>query len=378
MSVKRVVAGLGVAALVTALIAWRLSHAPDHASAASPPSGSTASPSAPLTPSGRTAAAPAMPPARVAPYPELGEPGLAKDDPLTAYRKANVYPPTSHPLTAEHVDLLHPNQRHEQPRATDADDGVEYLFTADRYFVFGDEPLAITLDVRHDGRPQPVTVIQAFAAQSDHRLPDPPRTPFVLRGTGPLTATLAPAAMGLTTQATIGLYVEFAYGDTRQRAHVDFSYTPAAGVPARFTGAFEDRVESGSLVVHAGIAVAVAGRYVIDCNLYDASDRPVAWTRAKVRLATGTRDVALAFFGKVLVDQHVEGRFHIGELRGARFDPGRDPDLEQMPPFAGTFTTAAYPRSAFSDAEYDSPEKQRMIQFLSDQQERGVHQGPAR
>jgi hypothetical protein len=35
-----------------------------------------------------------------------------------------------------------------------------------------------------------------------------------------------------------------------------------------------------------------------------------------------------------------------------------------MPPFTGRYTTAAYPPDAFSDAEYDSPEKQRMIELL--------------
>ena len=374
MQVRQWAAGAAIAALVIAALVWRVHHAPEPASAE--PAAVTSTPMI-VASVAHTPPAPAMPPRGVAPYPELGEPGLAHDDPLTAYKKANVYPPTSRPLTAEHVDLLQPNARHESVRPTDADDGVEYLFTADRYFVLGDETLTITLDVRHDGRPQPVAIVQAFAAVSDHRLPDPPRTPLALRGAGPLVATFAPAALGLKAQATIGLYVEFQYGDTRQRAHIDFAYTPAAGVPARFTGAFADHVEAGSLVVHAGVAVAAAGRYVIDCNLYDASDRPVAWTRAKVALEVGTRDVALAFFGKVLADQHAQGPFHIRQLRGARFDPGHEPDLEQMPPFAGTFTTAPYPASAFSDAEYDSPEKQHMIELLTEQQERGVHQGPA-
>jgi len=374
MQVRRWAAGGALVVGVIAALVWRVDHAPDAARAepAVVAVSTAVATSLPRPP------APTVPAGAVAPYPELGEPGLAHDDPLTAYQKANVYPPTSRPLTAEHVDLLQPNARHESVRPTDADDGVEYLFTADRYFVFGDETLTITLDVQREGRPQPVAITQAFAAVSDHRLPDPPRTPLALRGAGPLTTRFAPAALGLKTQATIGLYVEFQYGDTRQRAHIDFGYTPAAGVPARFTGVFADHIENGSLVVRAGVAVAAAGRYVIDCNLYDASDRPVAWTRAKVALDAGTRDVALAFFGKVLADQHAQGPFHLGQLRGARFDPGHEPDLEQMPPFAGTFTTAPYPDGAFSDAAYDSPEKQRMIEFLTEQKERGVHQGPAR
>jgi len=43
-----------------------------------------------------------------------------------------------------------------------------------------------------------------------------------------------------------------------------------------------------------------------------------------------------------------------------------------MPPFTGSYTTAAYPPEVFSDAEYDSPGKQRMIELLGqDRNHRG-------
>jgi hypothetical protein len=140
--------------------------------------------------------------------------------------------------------------------------------------------------------------------------------------------------------------------------------TPARGIPARFTGAFRDAIEAGSLVIHAGVAVDTPGHYVIDCNLFDAADQPVAWSRFKGELAAGVHDADLVFFGKVILDGHARGPFHIGQLRGARFAPGLDPDLEQMPPFTGSYTTAAYPPDVFSDAEYDSPGKQKMIELL--------------
>jgi hypothetical protein len=35
-----------------------------------------------------------------------------------------------------------------------------------------------------------------------------------------------------------------------------------------------------------------------------------------------------------------------------------------MPSFTGTYTTRPYPTDAFSDAEYDSAEKRRMIEPL--------------
>jgi hypothetical protein len=236
LQVKRYAAGLAIAAFVIAVIAWRVQHAPDPARAAAPASPVVVSP-APVH-AQSPSAAPVLPARGVAPYPELGEAGLAKDDPLTAYRRANVYPPTSRPLSAEHRDLLRPNERHEQPRPTDADDGVAFVLTADRYFVVGDEAVTVTLDVRREGAPLPVTITQAFAAQADHRLPDPPRTPLQLRGKGPLTATFQPATLGLRAQATIGLYVEFAT-PTSTSARTSISRTrrrprcPRAS-PARF------------------------------------------------------------------------------------------------------------------------------------------------
>ncbi len=74
-----------------------------------------------------------------------------------------------------------------------------------------------------------------------------------------------------------------------------------------------------------------------------------------------------------LFDGHARGPFHIGPLRGAGFAPGLDPDLEQTPPFPGSYPTAAYPPDVFSDAEYDSPDKERMIELLGqDRNHRGA------
>jgi hypothetical protein len=160
------------------------------------------------------------------------------------------------------------------------------------------------------------------------------------------------------------MYVEFDHGHGTQRAHFDFQYTPAGGIPARFTGAFGDAVEAGSLVVHAGVEVTTPGHYVIDANLFDAADQPVAWSRFKGELAAGTQDAELVFFGKVIVDAGAHGPFHLGQLRGARYAPGEDPDLEQMASFTGSYVTRPYPTDAFSSAEYDSVDKQRMIELL--------------
>jgi hypothetical protein len=309
-----------------------------------------------------------LPPAATAvtPYPEGGTAGVTADDPLTAYRKANVYPPTSRPLSADQLDLLQPNTRHETERPADRGIGVSYLFTADRYFVIADETLTATLEVRHNGKPIPVKITQAYAAVLDpvtHADKQIPLT-FTARGAA-LASTFVPSLLPLRRQTAFTVAIEFDHGSGTQRAQFDFQYTPKTGIPARFTGAFSDAVDAGSLIVRAGVEVASPGHYVIDANLFDAADRPVAWSRFKGELAAGTHDAELVFFGKVLVDAAARGPFHLGQLRGARYAPDEDPDLEQMPSMlAPSYATRAYPTDVFSDAEYDSADKQRMIELL--------------
>ncbi len=366
MTRTRWVAIAAACAIVTAVIVWEKTAATS--SVTEPPAApSAAIQPGPAAPSARPQAT--LPGPAIVPSPELGTDGLSTDDPLTAFKKQNVYPPSSRPLTREHADLLRPNQRHETPRSTDAADGTEYVFTADRYFVVGDETITPILEVRRRGVPIAVKVHDTIVA----RLPaGDPRTTYTLGE--PFSPSKIP---GIDRQAAFGVSVAFDLDGRTQNARFDFQYTPASGVPARFTGTFTDEVVDGSLVIHAAVQVATAGSYLVDCNLFDASDEPVAWTRSKVQLATGARTIDLVFFGKVLVDQHASGAFHIGQLRGARFAPDQDPDLEQMPMFAGTYTTRAYKTTDFSDAEYDSDHKRQMIELLEQQKARGMHQGAA-
>ena len=305
-------------------------------------------------------------------YPELGAGGLTRDDPVTAYRKANIYPPGSRPLTREHVDLLKPNERHETWRPTEADDGTTYLFTADRFFAFSSDVVTSTLSVKSA---KPVTIVQALVATTD---PAFKPVPLTYTQSGEVwTAQFAPATLKLAGQTELGFFIEFDDGTTKQRSHYNVQYTPDGGVPARFSGVFADSIVGGSLDIRVGMQVIEPGHYVLDCNLYDAGDNPVAWVHWKGDLATGAQNADLDFFGKVIVDAGAKGPFHIGQLRGARFDPGHQPDLEQVPPFNGSYATAAYTTNELSGDEYDSADKQKMLNFLSQQQQLGVHQAGA-
>jgi hypothetical protein len=258
---------------------------------------------------------------------------------------------------------------------TDHDEHVTYLFTADRYFVLGDAPLHASLRVQRDGAPVAVALKQAYAVVLDpvHHQEPAITMSYAPDASGGFAATFEPGKLGLKRQAAIALYIQFDYGAGVQVGHFDFQYTPLAGVPARFTGKFSDAADHGSLIVKAGIEVTAPGHYVIDANLFDADNQPVAWTRYKGDFDAGTHDIDLLFFGKVLVDGSAHGAFHLGQLRGARYIPDLDPDLEQMAPFPGSYTTASYSTDQFSDAEWDSPDKQRMIDLLSHEGGAGSH-----
>jgi hypothetical protein len=303
--------------------------------------------------------------------PMWGQDPTVVADPLEAYLITSVYPPQSRPLGRHNDDLLHPNQRHEE--FVDSDDGaVDFRFTA----VTGDETLVATLEVRRDGRPVPVTVTTAFLAP--YRAAELPSerarwpVPFEPQGELQVGRSRPAAIEGRDETGLVGLYIEFDHGGAeRQRAHLVVHVTPEAAVPARFTGEFRDEIVNGSLVVYAGVEVRQGGHYLVDCNLYDAEDHPVAWTRFKGHLDAGVHMVPLTFFGKVLVDSRATAPFRLGELRGARFVEGRDPDLDQMRMFTGEYHTASYPLGDFSDAPYDSPEKQRRIELLTEARDRG-------
>ena len=282
---------------------------------------------------------------------------------LENYLRNSRYPPTSRPLSLSNDDLIHPNKRHDRKRASEQDSDVTYLFTADRFFVNGAEPLTATLQVWREDTPIEPQVVSAGLSAIEPALGSAIPISFtVVNGTA--VATIVPSQIFQETHAMImALEVTFAVADGTESATINFQFTPPAGIPARFADRFADRLDGGSLIVDVGIEVFRPGYYVIDANLW-AGDEPVAWTRFKGDLDTSRTSVPLNFFGKAIRARGLEGPYRIGELRGARFDEGRQPDMDQMAMLSSAFETSPYPLDAFSDAEWTSPFKERKIRAL--------------
>jgi len=288
---------------------------------------------------------------------------------LANYRKYAIYPPTSRPLKHESLDLLLWNQRYERFRPTRNDPSLSFRLSADRFWVTGEESINATLQVRRAGKPVTVEITRSFIGD-DARSPGTDvaaRVPVTFRRSGgAYVASFNPSALVHPERgAKLGLYVEFDSGaSARQRAKIMFNYTPPGGIPARFTGAFREAIDHGSLIIYAQVEVARAGWYLIDCNLWDRLDNPVAWTRFKGNLSTGLQEVPLLFFGKVLVDSKSIAPWHIGELRGGLHVPMEDPDVDFMQPFTGSYRTSKYDLAQFSNAEWDSAQKRKKLQLL--------------
>ena len=302
---------------------------------------------------------------------------------LANFRELTRFPPDSRPLGPEQLDLLHPNARHEGPvpvktpvrgETFDPDQTYFVHFTGDRYFVTGDETITTTLRVWKGaagvtGEPVTIDAATAVVVSPAGEEEIAALTYQPARGPDGVTYrnTFSPARAGVTRTGEVQLHVQLTAPDGSQaQGRLEVFYTPAKRVPARFTGRFRERLEEGSLVISAEVEVVTAGRYEIDANLFDAADRPVASAHVTAELEPGKRTVDLLFFGLIFHEQRATGRFTLRTLRGHRFSPGETPDRELMAAFAGSYRTAAYDLDDFSDAEWDSPDKQRQIQMYED------------
>ncbi|MGZ7023499.1 MAG: hypothetical protein ACXVJ3_19860, partial [Ilumatobacteraceae bacterium] len=180
-------------------------------------------------------------------------------------------------------------------------------------------------------------------------------------------ATLQVSGTALDKHAgKVFVVVTYDPGDGKlAQATLDLVYQPGGPPPARFTGQFREALENGSLEIYAGVEVNEAGPYMIMANLFDASGAPTASMLARmVQLDTGTREVKLEAFGRVIREAEASSPFTLTNLRGYLFYPGGEPDRKAMPDYTDDYHTAKYPLEAFSDEEYWDEQKQQQITNL--------------
>jgi hypothetical protein len=303
------------------------------------------------------------------------------------------FPPLSRPLGPDQHDLLRPYARYESPVVIteptgnvrpDPDDLYYGILTADRYALVGGEKAAVWFKVWKGEKEGPGVAVQIDAVNvvglsggGEDEVGAITLAPVEEGGGTTYRGVLDLAALGAQRagEYRVDLYFRGPDGEP-VGGRLDFLYTPAVAVPAKFTGKFRDSVQNGSLVVSFQVDVSRAGRYDFNANLIDRDGKPVGWSRAIIEeMAPGKHWVDLQYFGLIFHDQKASGWFELDQLRGHRSMPGETPDRELMPPPGKRHRTASYRLEDFSSAEWDAPEKHEQIQMyerLIREQDQGV------
>ncbi len=181
------------------------------------------------------------------------------------------------------------------------------------------------------------------------------------------------------------LEVDFQVDGHRHVQRVDWFSTPH--IVADFKPGISDRLDNGHLVVSVPVRVFKAGYYKIDANLQEqgGDKRMVASATFQGKLEAGAQTVDIKFWGKVIRDLGASGPFIVRNIRGRRDNSTVTPDAlrrsletgtplepkkqteplhEFMEPFGKTHETRSYSTSEFSKKEWQSPLKEKRINYL--------------
>ena len=310
---------------------------------------------------------------------ELASAGYDDHPSIRQYKAVTRYPRSTRRLTTESSDLLNPNKRHERRQAVpDAEDNAdrawEVLYTADRYFVRGQEAVSVTLALWHEGDPVIPTGVAMVVAPPGSSGSGEPVVLSAGRVGSELRAPLVPNEHWPDYIGELEVTATFsAPGLREQTGRLRFYFTGADRIPARFTGLFSDDARNGDLAIQVGVNVETEGSYRIEGNLFDRDDQPVAWAQAETALVPGAHDVTLVFYGLAFHDADAVAPFTLRQVRGYRMRRGDSPHREDIPTYDGEYETSArYSLANFRSEEYESPHKQRMLERYRDAIERGV------
>ncbi|MCC6994702.1 MAG: hypothetical protein IT370_08845 [Deltaproteobacteria bacterium] len=299
---------------------------------------------------------------------------------LDTYVTQAQYPFDSRPIS-EKPDLLLPYRGVPMQVPLRGADGTVALAGAlelrqDRFNVVGDEGVHLFLSCAQAGNGEPCAVAMAEArvasAEQAARFPGVP-VAFADNGLdgdavasdGIFTTHLVPARQGFTGyHGYIETGLQVRLEGKLFAASFMILYTPVP--PARFTGKVRERLAAGSLDLMVELDVHKPGHYLVHGRVDDALGRSFAFLAFNDQLEAGLREVPLQLFGKLVLDQNAQAPFTLRDIDGHLLLEDADPDRELMLTLAGAVhRTAAYPRSSFSEAVWDSEEKQRYVTEFS-------------
>jgi hypothetical protein len=166
----------------------------------------------------------------------------------------------------------------------------------------------------------------------------------------------------------------------------DFYSSPM--VAGRFTGEFQERLENGSLVVDAGVAVQKHMACFVRANLYSARNgTPLQHVERRMLVDPSLKTISFTFFGKIFRDYGDQGAFRVQDLQASCENLPYPAEwfideaaheaewriFQKNPPTTHepsriyfeydthSYMTRTYALGAFSDAEWQSSEKSQIL-----------------
>lgn len=299
---------------------------------------------------------------------------------LDNYRKQTIYPFESRPAR-EHADQMYPNRFvNEERRLTNPGQkpsaGVRIRTSQERIYVVGSETVLFTVSALDwDGNVLPLTVTRALA--EDPPLDGKPSkrnsvtlgfnddgaNGDVAAGDGIVSVRLSPETQGFSGHAgTIRVSVNLKVGEETGFAFFDIFYTPNPPAVWSSSNIAREALEAGSLNFYLKAQVREAGRYVVTGRIDDAKGQPFALISFNDEVAAGPREFKLNLFGKLLVDEKPAFPLTLRDVDAFLLKPDVDPDRALMPRLPGkVLVSKSYPVTAFSEAEWNSEERERYL-----------------
>jgi hypothetical protein len=305
------------------------------------------------------------------------------DHTLCSYREGSQYPPTSQPM-AKNPDQAEPNQPVQEmnPMHTEGggtDPKIQLQTSQSRVYLAAGESAGFSLRaVDTEGRVLPLVVTRAVARGltfGNQRPTTQVPLVFVDDGSGAdpaagdnsFAGVLTPSQTGLANfHGTIRVEVRYNAGGRNGSVLFDVIYSPE--VPASWVGPVREALENGSLVYYLRLDVRLPGRYIINGRVDDAHGKPFALASFNDLLGPGPNEVRLPVFGKLMRDQDAAQPLTLRDVDGYLLRENGDPDRLLLPRLEGkVFAGKAYPSKSFSDAEWQSEERERhLTEFTKD------------
>jgi len=284
-----------------------------------------------------------------------------------------------------HSDHRHPGSNVNRPTVVSpmrsgngrSDPSVQIQTSQSRVFMASGEAVAFSLRaVGADGNSMPLVVTRAVAqgmtykggrptAQITLAFNDEGKGADAVGGDGAFAGILAPAQTGLAGfNGTIRSEIHYTVAGKAGFVLFDVIYTPE--LPALWSGQIREAVEEGSLVYYLKAEVRTAGRYVVSGRVDDAKGKPFALATFNDLLPAGTNEIKLRVFGKLMVDKEPALPLSLRDVDGYPLKEDVDPDRALMPRLEGKiFVGKTHPKKSFSDAEWQSEERNRHLEEFS-------------